>query len=167
MRAGWHLSTARVLFAAGVAFVPIPGDAADFASGQDAWEQGHYGDARARWQACAVEGSARCQHALAVLLEEGRGGAPDLRAALPWYRRAAAQDHLEALVRLGFLYAIGGEVVSQDPVQAWAWFARAAAIGEPRAGALRDRVGELLTEAERVDAERRADALSIRHHLQK
>jgi TPR repeat protein len=101
-----------------------------------------------------------------VLLEEGRGGVPDLEGALPWYRRAAAQDHLEALVRLGFLYAIGDGTVSQDPVQAWAWFARAAAIGEPRASALRDRVGELLTEDERVEAQRRADALSIRHHLQ-
>jgi len=70
-------------------------------------------------------------------------------------------------MRLGFLFAIGAEDLPQDPVEAWAWFSRAAATGLPQAAAHRDRVGALLTEAERREAERRADALSIRYHLQK
>jgi TPR repeat protein len=166
MRATRRRVRRDLLLATAVVLTPTPGTAADFASGQEAWAQGRYGEARARWQACAGEGSADCQHALAVLLEQGPGGVADLRAAIPWYRRAASQDHRAALIRLGFLYATG-DGVSQDPVQAWAWFARAAALGDPRARELRDRVGGLLTEEERLQAERLADALSIRYHLQK
>lgn len=166
MKSGRARPSGSLLLAAGLALTPAAG-AADYAGGLEAWEQARFGLAHERWLDCARTGSARCQYALARLLEEGHGAPPAPGEALRWYRLAAAQDDPEALMRLGFLFAIGNDDVPQDPVQAWAWFARAAAIGVPQAAGNRDRVGALLTEEERREAERRADALSIRYHLQK
>jgi len=155
-----------MLLSAGLALAPS-GATADYAAGEAAYENGRVAHAHELWLDCARTGSAACQYALARLLEVGAGTPPDRREALRWYRSAAAQNHPDALMRLGFLFAIGDEELPQDPVEAWAWFARAAALGVPQAADYRDRVGSLLTSDEQRDAERRADALSIHYHLQK
>ena len=140
---------------------------ADFDAGLAAFGRGQFAAAHASWLPCARDGDPRCQHGLAVLLDEGALGRPDPVAAVDWLRRAAAQDFPDAQMRLGFLLATGRPGVPQDPVEAWVWFARAAAQGVPQAAASRDRVGEFLTREERIEAQRRADEASIRYHLQK
>jgi TPR repeat protein len=141
--------------------------AAGFDQGLAAFDAADYGLAQERWRACAREGIAACQYGLGVLHDEGLGVEQDVTEARRWYMRAARRDHPDALMRLGFLHAIGRGDVAQDPAQAWAWFARAASLGVPQAAEHRDRVGQMLTAEELARAQGLADELSIRHHLQK
>jgi TPR repeat protein len=138
----------------------------DFDRGMAAFRAEDYDTAHEAWQRCADEGAARCQYGLGVLHDEGRGTAVDPRRALRWYERAAAQDFPDALMQLGFVFSTGRDGIEQDPIMAWVWFSRAAALGVEGAGEYRDRVGELLSEDERERAERQADEQSIRYHLQ-
>jgi TPR repeat protein len=141
--------------------------AADFDSGLGALRSRDYARALEQWSLCAEKGDAACQFGLGVLHDDGLGVPREVSRALSWYERAAAQDYPDALMQLGFLYAVGRQGVEQDPVRAWAWFARAAAVGVEQAPAHRDRVGELLTPDELAAAQKMADELSIRYHLQK
>lgn len=143
------------------------GEEDSFEQGLAAFEALDYAAARERWRACAAEGIGACQYALGVLHDEGLGVAQDEAQALAWYRRAARQDFPDALMQLGFLYAIGRGAVVQDPARAWAWFARAASLGVEGAAEHRDRVRRTLTNEELARAQRLADELSIRYHLQK
>jgi TPR repeat protein len=70
-------------------------------------------------------------------------------------------------MQLGFLYATGRGGIIQDPVQAWAYFARAAAVGVAGAAESRDRIARELSIEDRARAARLADEASIRYHLQK
>jgi TPR repeat protein len=138
----------------------------DFELGLSAYQSHAYGDAFDAWQGCANESVAACQYGLGVLYDEGRAVQADLYAALRWYERAARQGYPDAMMQLGFLYATGRGEIVQNAVLAWAWFARAAAQGAAQAAQNRDRVGELLTDTERADAQRRADQLSIEYRQQ-
>jgi len=138
-----------------------------FDDGLAAYRSQDYAAAHDHWHECATAGTARCQFGLGMLHDAGLGVVKDGNEALAWYERAAAQEYPDALMQLGFLYAVGRERVSQRPVLAWAWFARAAAVGVPEAAGHRDRVGALLTEEELAQAQRIADEFSIRYHLQK
>jgi uncharacterized protein len=42
--------------------------------------------------------------------------------AVSWYRKAALQGHAEAQANLGYLYAIGGNGVAKDEVEAYAYW---------------------------------------------
>ena len=141
--------------------------AADFESGLAAFQSRDYTATLEQWRSCADEGKAACQYGLGVLHADGLGVPRDLAVAISWYERAAEQDYPDALMKLGFLYAVGRDDLVQDPVRAWAWFARAAAVGVQQAAAHRDRVGELLTADELGEAQKMADEMSIRYHLQK
>ncbi len=145
----------------------LRGAPADYEGGLAAYRSQDFSEAHTRWRECALGGSARCQYALGVLHDDGRGVPADTFEALVWYERAARQEHPDALMALGFIYATGRGGVVQDAVRAWAWFARAAAAGVPAAADHRERIGQLLTEDERRRGERLADELSIRYHLQK
>ena len=139
---------------------------ADFESGLDAYRAGSFGEAFDQWQGCANENDAACQYALGVLYDEGRPIQADPYAALRWYERAARQAYPDAMMQLGFIYATGRGQVTQNATLAWVWFARAAVRGAPQAAQNRDRIGELLTESELADAQRKADQLSIEYHQQ-
>jgi len=164
------VSRRRIVVASGLGIclaLASSGAFTDFASGLAAFREKAYGDAHDRWQECARQGSADCQYGLGVIYDEGLGVAADIYQALVWYEQAARQDHPDALMQLGFLYATGRDGIVQDPVQAWAWFARAASLGVPGAAEGRNRVAKVLTSEERARAERLADEASIRYHLQK
>ena len=138
--------------------------AADFDAGLAAHRAGDYGKAHDQWKACAQADEPRCQYALGVLLDDGAGVERDVQAALRWYLLAARGEVPEAMMQLGFVYATGRNgAVSQDPVRAWAWFSRAAALGLEGAAEHRRRVGDLLTAEELQRAEALADELSIRY----
>ena len=136
-------------------------------AGLSAYRSNDYAAAHDRWHECATAGTASCQYGLGVLHDVGLGVAKNSEEALAWYERAAAQEYPDALMQLGFLYAVGRGNVVQSPELAWAWFARAAAAGVPEAAGHQDRVGSMLTEEELSRAQRIADELSIRYHLQK
>jgi uncharacterized protein len=69
------------------------------------------------WYRIAAESDTRAQVAMAERLMEGRGIAHDQPAAVSWYRKAAAQADLTALLRLAIAYR-DGQGVPKDIVLA-------------------------------------------------
>ena len=51
----------------------------------------------------AQKGHSKAQFNLAVMLEEGRGQAPDMRKAFHWYEKAAQQGESNAQTRVWLL----------------------------------------------------------------
>lgn len=140
---------------------------ADFQHGLDAFQEQAYGTAQERWRECALADVADCQYGIGVLYDDGLGVEADTFEALRWYEQAARKSHPDALMQLGFIYATGRGDIIQDPILAWAYFARAATLGVAGSVESRERVGRDLTVTERARAEQLADELSIRYHLQK
>jgi TPR repeat protein len=155
----------RRLLAAGLTLASAA-SLADFQSGLQAFRDNAYGQAHDRWRECAVADDASCQYALGVIFDDGLGVTADAFEALRWYELAARKAHPDALMQLGFIYATGRGGIIQDPVQAWAFFSRAAAMGVAAAAQSRDRVASTLSVEERARAERLADEASIRYHIQ-
>ena len=81
----------------------------------------------------AKRGDAECQCYVAIGLTEGSDAFPqNTRAALTWFRRAAAQLYPQALYNLGAIYQYG-EGVPVDPVRAERLYTLAAMQGHPEA----------------------------------
>ena len=75
------------------------------------------------WFRKAAElGYAPAQYSLGVRTFAGLGVARDQVKAVSWYRKAAQQGHAEAQSNLGYLYAIGGNGVAKDEVEAYAYW---------------------------------------------
>lgn len=96
--------------------------------GQAAWEAGDYGKAVAEWRPAAIAGDASAQYGLGQAYLYGRGVTADLAQAELWYRKAAAQGHLEAGDNLGLLLFQKGQRRDALP-----YLERSSARGEPRA----------------------------------
>ncbi len=58
-------------------------------------------------RACAEAGEAEAQALLGQLLLDGNGVAADARAALSWFVKAAAQQHVMAINMVGRCYDLG------------------------------------------------------------
>ena len=78
--------------------------------------------AAAWFRKAAVQGYAPAQYSLGVRTFAGIGVASDQVQAVTWYRKAAQQGHAEAQAMLGYLYAIGGNGVAKDEVEAYAYW---------------------------------------------
>jgi uncharacterized protein len=78
------------------------------------------------YQALAEQGDANAQYELGVKLQYG--DQKDVAAALGWYRKAAAQGHVEAIESIGHCYYTGAGV-KQDLAQAARWWRQAADKG--------------------------------------
>lgn len=76
---------------------------ADTKAGVDAWSRGEYEDAVKAWRKPAMDGDADAQFNLGQAYKLGRGVQTDLDIALDWYRKAAAQGHLQAEDSCGHL----------------------------------------------------------------
>lgn len=101
---------------------------ADVLAGVTAWESGDYARAVREWRPLAINGDADAQFNMGQACKLGRGTARDWPQAVEWYRRAAAQGHLQAQDNLGLvLYELG------QKAEAVTWLERSAARGEPRA----------------------------------
>jgi TPR repeat protein len=75
------------------------------------------------WFRKAAElGYAPAQYRLGVRTFAGLGVARDQVQAVSWYRKAAQQGHADAQLNLGYLYAIGGNGVAKDEVEAYAYW---------------------------------------------
>lgn len=117
----------RLVLPAAIALLSVPAVAGP-AEGQVAWEAGDYSKAVAEWRPAAIAGDAAAQYGLGQAYLYGRGVATDLDQAELWFRKAAAQGHLEAQDNLGLL------LFQQDKRRdALPYLERSAARGEPRA----------------------------------
>lgn len=85
-----------------------------------------------RMLAAAESGDAEAQYLTGRSLAYGIGVPQDYQASVPWYQRAAAQGHLEAMNELGRWYAVGTLVsagIQKDDTIAYGWWLKAAEAG--------------------------------------
>ncbi len=99
--------------------------AANWNSGQTAFERGDFAAALEAWRPLAEAGDARAQAALGSLYINGQGVAVDHAEALRWTRLAAEQRDVTGQFNMGTIYA-GGLGVDRDYAAAADWFRRAA-----------------------------------------
>ena len=99
---------------AAASFAPgIPPAAADWDSGQAAYERGDIAAAIEAWRPLAEAGDARAQAAIGSLYIHGQGVSVDYAEALRWTRRAAEQGDVTGQFNMGTIYA-GGLGVERD-----------------------------------------------------
>ena len=101
---------------------------ADVKAGVDAWSRGDYGLAVKEWRPLAIAGDADAQFNLGQAYKLGRSVPVDLKQAQDWYRRAAAQGHMQAEDNLGLILFQNG-----DRQNAMPYIEKSSARGEPRA----------------------------------
>ena len=100
--------------------------AADWDTGQAAFERGDTAAALEAWRPLAEAGDARAQAAIGSLYIHGQGSRGRLcQEALRWTRRAAEQGDVTGQFNMGTIYA-GGLGVERDYEVAAEWFRRAA-----------------------------------------
>jgi TPR repeat protein len=106
----------------------------------------------AKWyRLAAVQGDAHAQFSLGALLLAGDGMPADDAEALMWFRLAAAQGDALAQFNLGTMYW-NGRGVAQDNVQACMWFELSASRGTQTAAAHLDRIMQMMTPIQIIDA---------------
>jgi uncharacterized protein len=76
---------------------------ADVKAGVDAWSRGEYDAAVKQWRDPALKGDPDAQFNMGQAYKMGRGVQADFNVALDWYKRAAAQGHLQAADSYGHL----------------------------------------------------------------
>jgi localization factor PodJL len=101
--------------------------------------------AAATWyQRAADQGNVGAMHNLAVLMSEGvQGSGPDPAKALQWFQTAAFYGVKDSQYNLGVIYARGLGVTA-DMIEAYKWFAVAAAQGDSDAASRRDDVAKAM-----------------------
>ncbi len=125
MTFGSHLS--RFAIAAVALAIAAPA-LADVKAGVDAWSRGEYEAAVKQWRDPALKGDPDAQFNLGQAYKMGRGVKTDLNVALDWYKRAAAQGHLQAADSYGHLLHYQGKVPESLP-----YLQASADRGDPRA----------------------------------
>lgn len=101
---------------------------ADVKGGVDAWSRGEYESAVKQWREPAIKGDADAQFNMGQAYKMGRGVKTDLNVALDWYRKAAAQGHLQAADSYGHLLHYQGKVAESLP-----YLQASSDRGDPRA----------------------------------
>ena len=120
-----HFIAALAAFALLLSAAPA---AADVKAGVDAWSRGEFEAAVKQWREPALKGDADAQFNMGQAYKMGRGVKTDLNAALDWYKKAAAQGHLQATDSYGHLLHYQGKIADSLP------FLKASADrGDPRA----------------------------------
>ena len=126
MTSGAHIR--KSLFAAlalSLAATPALGDVK---AGVDAWSRGEYETAVKQWRDPALKGDADAQFNMGQAYKMGRGVKTDLNIALDWYRKAAAQGHLQAADSYGHLLHYQGKIPEALP-----YLQASSDRGDPRA----------------------------------
>ncbi len=80
----------------------------------------------------AEHGDAKFQYAFGVCYEKGWGVEQDMKEALLWYKKAAAQNNGPAYNSVGNFYRLGIGVKA-DPKQAFEWYQKGAATRDDQA----------------------------------
>lgn len=88
-------------------------------------------DARAwQWlQRAAAQQSAIAENALGEMIEQGRHGRPDPKAACGWFERAAGHGHPDGALAVATCYYLG-RGRPQDMARAHRWYLEAAKAGD-------------------------------------
>lgn len=108
--------------------------------------------ARSLYEQAAEKGNAKAMHNLAVLYAEGGdSGKPDYGEAFKWFVKAANYGVSDSQYNLGILYA-RGIGVPKNMIEAYKWFALAAAQGDKEAGKKQDEVAQKLDAKEMAQA---------------
>lgn len=122
------MTKARVLtFGLTAALLAAPA-LADVKAGVDAWSRGDYAAAIKEWRQPAIDGDADAQFNLGQAYKLGRGVPVDLKLAEDWYRKAAAQGHIQAEDNYGLVLFQNGDRQKALPI-----IQKSVARGEPRA----------------------------------
>lgn len=114
-----------VAFALAMAAQPVM---ADVKTGVDAWTRGEYETAVKQWREPALKGDSDAQFNMGQAYKMGRGVKTDLAIALDWYKKAAAQGHLQAADSYGHLLHYMGKIPESLP-----YLQASADRGDPRA----------------------------------
>jgi TPR repeat protein len=101
---------------------------ADVKAGVDAWGRGEYEAAINQWRDPAIKGDADAQFNMGQAYKMGRGVKTDLNVALDWYRKSAAQGHLQAADSYGHLLHYQGKIPESLP-----YLQTSSDRGDPRA----------------------------------
>lgn len=101
---------------------------ADVKAGVDAWGRGEYEGAVKQWRDPALKGDADAQFNMGQAYKMGRGVKTDLNVALDWYKKAAAQGHLQASDSYGHLLHYQGKIPESLP-----YLQTSSDRGDPRA----------------------------------
>lgn len=126
MAIGSHLSKIA-LAALALSLVATPA-VADVKAGVDAWSRGEYEAAVKQWRDPALKGDADAQFNMGQAYKMGRGVKSDLNIALDWYKKAAAQGHLQAADSYGHLLHYQGKIPESLP-----YLQASSDRGDPRA----------------------------------
>jgi TPR repeat protein len=102
--------------------------AAEFATGQDAYNSGDYETAITEWQPLAEDGDADGQFGMGLLYANGFGVPLDDTQALKWYGLAAEQNHANAQCNIAVMHANGWGVPQSD-AEAFKFYSLAAEQG--------------------------------------
>lgn len=121
-----HLS--KIALAAFALSIFAPPAAAGVKGGVDAWSKGEYEAAVKQWREPAIKGDADAQFNMGQAYKMGRGVKTDLNIALDWYKKAAAQGHLQAADSYGHLLHYQGKIPESLP-----YLQTSADRGDPRA----------------------------------
>ncbi|QNE31426.1 sporulation protein [Sphingomonas sp. NBWT7] len=100
---------------------------ADVKQGVDAWSRGDYRTAVDTWRPLAAAGDADAQFNLGQAYKLGRGVPVDLPVAIEWFRKAAAQGHMQAIDNYGLALFQDGKKSEALP-----WLEKSAARDEKR-----------------------------------
>jgi TPR repeat protein len=82
-------------------------------------------------EVAAERGEANAQFEFARMLLSGNGVPKDPEKALEWMKKAAAQNHADALGGVGYFYA-KGVAVPEDDKEATEWFRKAPSADQRR-----------------------------------
>jgi len=111
----------------GCATQPAPENS--YSKGVAAYKVKDYAGAREHWSKASEEGYVSALDNLGYLLYYGLGGEADQAQGIQLWRRAALLGHSEAQWHLGQAFE-DGEGISQDIVEAYAWYRCAVANAE-------------------------------------
>jgi hypothetical protein len=116
----------------------------------------------AKWYRKAAEQDLpQAEYSLARIYMDGESLARDYVQAVKFLRKAAAHDYALAKNRLGVMYE-RGLGLPKDEVEAYAWYTLAANSGNIAGMANRDNLASRLSPAQVLEAEKRAEAESIK-----
>ena len=102
--------------------------AANWESGQAAYDAGNYHEAHNIWQVLAEQGDELSQFNLAVTYSSGEGTEKNDRYALEWYTKSAEQGYAPAQFNLGAVY-LEGKFTDEEAKKAATWWQMAADQG--------------------------------------
>jgi hypothetical protein len=134
----------------------------DFTSGEAAYKLGNMVEAASWYRKSAEQGYAPAQAGLGVLYDLGQGVSQDYQQALFWYAKAAEQGDSKAQNNLGFMYS-EGKGVAQDRATAHMWFTISGARGNEDGRRNSGFVEKLMSPAQVLDAQKRAELWMSAH----